>query len=310
MLLKSFILAAAVLVAAPSFAGEAPGASPAPASKAPASPAAAVSSQPPAAQGGTCSACGAPGGGGTCAAPQPGLASQMSEEDWKAYLAKKFAETQEEQQLEPPDPEPFSFSVYRGLRPEPMGEQTIINGAKMNIATLIVEDAPEVVEKAYFETFERMGFRPLVGNVPHSPGVRYLSFRPTGSKNLKTVTLVPNRTGTVILASVGNPEDILVKKPELPDGIPVPPNAQASSTIQQMEPGSTSRTAFFLVKDATADSVREFYRKELPQRGYAPVANGTQQDSETFEKNGGLLTLSAKSHTEPNTVAVSLVWLQ
>jgi hypothetical protein len=306
LLLKSFILAAALLVAAESFAEGAPAASPVPASKA---PAAAVSSQGSAAQGGSCSACGAPGGGGTCDAPQPGTASQMSDEEWKAYVAKKFAEAQEEQP-EPPDPDPFSFSVYRGRRPEPMGEQTIINGAKMNIATLIVEDAPSVVERAYFETFERMGFRPLVGNVPHSPGVRYLSFRPTGSKNLKTVTLVPNRTGTVILASVGNPEDILVKKPQLPDGLPVPPNAEASSSIQQIEPGATSRTAFFLVKGATADSVREFYRKELPQRGYAPVASSAQQDSETFEKNGGLLTVSAKSHTEPNTVAVSLVWLQ
>jgi hypothetical protein len=149
-----------------------------------------------------------------------------------------------------------------------------------------------------------------VGNVPHSPGLRYLSFRPTGSKNLKTVTLVPNRTGTVILASVGNPENILIQKPQLPDGLPVPPNAQAASSIQQMEPGATSRSAFFLVKDASSESVREFYRKELAQRGYAPVQGGGKQDSDTYEKNGGLLTLSAQPHTEPNTVAVSLVWLQ
>lgn len=305
MLLKSFTLAATLLLAAPSFAGGAE----APAAAASKAPAAGASSQPPGSEGGTCSACGAPGGGGTCAAPQPGTASQMSDSDWKAYVAKQFAAAQEEPP-EPPDPDPFSFSVYRGLRPEPMGEQTIINGAKMNIATLIVDDAPDVVAKAYFETFERMGFRPMVGDVPHSPGVRYLSFRPTGSKNLKTVTLVPNRTGTVILASVGNPENILSQKPQLPDGLPVPPNSQAASSIQQMEPGSSSRTAFFLVKDASPESVREFYRKELAQRGYALMKGGGQQDSETYEKEGGLLTLSAQPHTEPNTVAVSLVWLQ
>lgn len=306
MLLKPFALAAALL-AAPSFAG---GAADAPAMSAGKAPAASASSQPPAAQGGSCSACAAPGGGGTCAAPQPQMMEQMSDEEWKAYIAKKFLETEEEQKFEPPDPDPFAFSVYRGMRPEPMGEQTIINGAKMQIATLIVEDAPDVVEKTFFETFERMGFRPMVGNVPHSPGVRYLSFRPTRSKNLKTVTLVPNSTGTVILASVGNPEDILIKKPQLPDGLPVPPNAEASSSIQQMEPGSSSRSAFFLVKGSTPERVREFYRKELPQRGYAPVATGAQQDSEAYEKNGGMMTLSAKPHTEPNTVAVSLVWLQ
>ena len=296
MFLKSLSLAAALLLAAPS-----------PESNASAGKKA-VTSQAPAAQGGSCSACGAPGGGGTCAAPEPGMASTMPDAEWKAHVRKMIAES-EQPQPEPPDPDPFSFSVYRGRRPEPMGQQTIINGAKMHIATLIVEDAPDVVAQTYFETFERMGFRPFVGEVPHSPGVRYLSFRPTNSKNLKTVTLVPSSQGTVILASVGNPEDILVKKPELPGGVPVPPKAEATSAIQQMEPGATSRTAFFLVKDSSLDSVREFYRKELPSRGYARVGDGTQ-DSETFEKNGGLLTVSTKPHTEPNTVAVSLSWLE
>ncbi len=56
----------------------------------------------------------------------------------EAYLDKQFA-AGGGSQVEPPDPDPFSFSVYRGLRPEPMGEQTIINGAKMHIATLIVD---------------------------------------------------------------------------------------------------------------------------------------------------------------------------
>jgi hypothetical protein len=300
-------MAAALLMAAPVFAGSAPKA-PAKATAAPVA-GAAGSSRPQGGQDGTCTACNAPGAEGACAAngappPQP-----MSDEEWKAYIRKKFAESEVEKP-EPVDPDPFAFSVYRGQRPEPMGSQTIINGAQMEIATLIVSDPPAMVEKTYYETFERMGFRPFSGDVPKAPRVRYLSFRPTGSKKLKTVTLVPNGPGTVILASVGNPEDMLVKKPELPGNLPVPPRAEASSAIQQLEGGAAANSALFLVRDSSPEQVREFYRRELSLRGFDPVPKSAQQDSESFEKDGVLVSLSARPHTEPNTVAVSLMWLE
>ncbi len=265
--------------------------------------------KPQAAAGESCTTCGTESEG-TCSAPQAGAASEeISDAEWSEFIRRKLAEAQREPP-EPVDPDPFAFSLYRGMRPEPMGEQTLINGARMEIAQLIVPDAPHEVEKAYYETFERMGFRPLAAEIPNTRGVRYLSFRPTGSKKLKTVTLVPNGSGTVILASVGNPEELLVKKPELPGGLPVPPNAEAASTIQQTEPGAATRTAFFVVKDTTPEVVREFYRQELSQRGYSPVPHSAQEGSESYEKGGMLLSLSARPHTEPNTVAVSLVWLQ
>jgi hypothetical protein len=303
LLLKPFFMAAALLVAAPTLAGS-PGATAAPSAKAKASP------PPQGEQGGTCSACNAPGGGGVCSTPGPEKAQPISDEEWKAYVRKKFAAEAQAEKPEPVDPDPFAFSAYRGRRPEPMGSQTIINGAQMEIATLIVDDPPDVVERTYSEVFERMGFPPLRGNVPKAPGVRYLSFRPTGSKKLKTVTLVPRGAGTVILASVGNPEELLVKKPELPGNLPVPPNARASSAIQQMEGGAAANSSLFLVHDSSPEQVREFYRHELAQRGFQPVPNSAQQDSESFEKDGVLVSILARPHTEPNTVAVSLMWLE
>ncbi|WP_224360342.1 hypothetical protein [Hyalangium versicolor] len=309
MLLKPFSVAVCLWAAVPAFAAGTASPSAKAASGASSSKAAPASAQPAGGQGGTCSACGAPGGGGTCAAPQPGQAPQLSNEEWKEYVRKKLLESEQEAP-EPVDPDPFSFSVFKGRRPEPMGEQTLINGAKMQIATLIVEDSPQDVAQAYYETFVHMGFRPLLGDVPEAPGVRYLSFRPVSSKNLKTVTLVPNGSGTVILASVGNPEEMLVQKPALPGGLPVPPNSEAASAIQQMEPGSSSRSAFFVVNGSTPENVRAFYRSELPRLGFSPIGQSAQQDSESFEKEGVLLTISARPHTDPNTVAVSLVWLE
>ncbi|HYH94532.1 hypothetical protein [Hyalangium sp.] len=304
MLLRSFSIAAVLLAAAPGFAEEASATSATAASQLSAQEASAAA-QSSGAQGGTCTAC-TSGGGDTCSVSQ---AETIPDEEWKEFIRKKLAESQVAKP-EPVDPDPFSFSVYRGRRPEPMGTQTIINGGKMEIATLIVPDPPDVVVQAYYEVFSRMGFRPLVGNVPHSPGVRYLSFRPTGSKKLKTVTLVPSKSGTVILASVGNPEELLVKKPELPGGLPVPPNAQAAATIQQMESGTSSQSSSFVVRASTPEEVREFYRRELARLGYGPVAHSAQQDSESFEKAGVILTLSAKPEKNSNNVVVSLIWLQ
>jgi hypothetical protein len=259
----------------------------------------------------TCESCGAGAAGGTCTAPGAGAAAsrEISDEEWKEYVRGKLAQGEAEKP-EPVDMDPFAFSNYRGRRLEPMGEQTIINGARMKIAQLIVPDDPQTVAQEYFETMDHMGMRPLVGEVPSTRGVRYLSFRPPGSKNLKTITLVPHGKGTIILASVGNPEEMLVKKPELPAGLPVPPNAQAASTIQQVEPGAGSRSAYFVVRQSTVDRVREFYRQQLEQRGFSRVASPGASNTDSFEKGGDMVSVSSSPHTEPGTVAVNIVWMQ
>jgi hypothetical protein len=302
LLLRKALITAALLWAAPSLAGSPPGATSS------AAPQAVVAeSSAPAA--GTCSTCGTPGPGGTCTAQQAGDSQVYTDEEWREFIRGKLAEA-DAPKPEPADADPFAFSVYQGKRPEFMGEQTIINGAKMRIASLIVPDSQQTVAQAYYETFERMGFRPLVGEVPNTRGVRYLSFRPTGSNNLKTITLVPNGQGTIILASVGNPEEMLKKKPELPGEVPVPPRSEAASVIQQMEPGTTSRSAFFVVRESSPEAVRDWYRKELQQRGFASVALAEGQAAEAFEKNGMMVTITARPHTEPGAVAVSLIWFQ
>ena len=297
MFLKKALITAALLAAAPVLAGNPPSAAATPAA--------------PAAQpAGACTSCATPGAQGACTAPgAAGAQEQISDEEWREFVRRKIAE-ESAPRPEPVDPDPFAFSVYRGRRPEFMGEQTIINGAKMRIASLIVPDSQQTVAQHYYEVFERMGFRPLVGEVPNTRGVRYLSFRPSGSQNLKTITLVPHGQGTIILASVGNPEEMLTRKPQLPGEVPVPPRAEAASVIQQLEPGTASRSAFFLVRESTPDTVRAFYRKEMAARGFAPLPTAEAPGSEAYEKSGMMVTISAKPHTEPGAVAVSLIWFE
>jgi hypothetical protein len=299
LLLSKALIIAALLGAAPMPAG-APAAAPAPAAPK------AVVAESSAEAAGTCTACGTAGASGTCTPPS---GETLSDEEWREFVRRKI-EAENTPKPEPVDPDPFAFSVYQGRRPEFMGEQTIINGARMRIASLIVPDSQQTVAQFYYEVFDKMGYRPLVGEIPNTRGVRYLSFRPSGSQNLKTITLVPHGSGTIILASVGNPKDMLTKKPELPGEVPVPPRAEAASVIQQVEPGTASRTAFFVVRESTPDDVRAFYRKEMSQRGFAPLKMGDVEGSDAFEKGGMMVTISTKPHTEPGAVAVSLIWFQ
>ncbi len=304
-LLRPGILTAALLLASPVLSAGKGGA--------PALPLPATGQAAPAA-GSCCANPGGVGAGtGTCAAgtdatPHPGADEEFrqatqSEDAWKAYVRKKFAE----QKTEPPDPDPFAFSVYQGTRPEPMGTQTLINGAKMEVSSLIVNDPLAVVEKAYYEAFVRAGFVPIAGDVVKADGVRFVSYRPYGSRNLKTVTLVPNGRGTIILASVGNPEELIEKKPQLPADVPVPPNAEMPSTIQQVEGNMATRSAFLFVRDTSPEQVREFYRRELPRLGFRPTDSG---EADNYEKGGLLLSISPSPAPEPGSSAVSILWFE
>ncbi|WP_434382559.1 hypothetical protein [Melittangium boletus] len=238
-------------------------------------------------------------------AAKPAPSAAPTKADWQELV--RDAITPSQDAPPPEDPDPFGFSVYRGARPEPMGEQTLINGARMQIATLIVDDAPHIVMNNYADSLEKQGVvNVMVGKVPEVK-LMYMSFRPPGSDNLKTLTFVPHGSGTVILASVGNPEELLERK-NLPDGLPQPPNSEPPTAMQQLEPGLSSRSAFFLVKDSTPAKVMTFYRTELLKRGYVPTPEGESLPGmESYQKAGSVLSITAKVE-DSSGVAVSLVW--
>ena len=55
------------------------------------------------------------------------------------------------------DADPLGFSRYHGRRPEPMGSQTVLNGARMDIASLLVEDPPHAVTAYYLKALSEAG---------------------------------------------------------------------------------------------------------------------------------------------------------
>jgi len=228
--------------------------------------------------------------------------------NWQELVREVTAPTPPEPEP-PPDLDPFAFSTYQGVRPEPMGEQTLINGARMQISSLIVDEPPHIVMKYYEGSLEKVGVANVMRGKVEQAGLLYMSFRPPGSKNLKTLTLVPHGAGTIILASVGNPEDLLAEQKTLPDGLPQPPNAEPPTAIQQLEPGLSSRSAFFVVRASTPQKVRAFYHEELLKRGYSPTpVDEGLPGMESYQKGSSMLSVTAKPHEDPSAVAVSLVW--
>lgn len=253
-------------------------------------------------------------GGGACAAGE-GSDIQFdgrtfeTVEDWREYMLNKLRTgNNPEQMLEPHDPDPFAFSAYKGARPEPMGKQTIINGAQMDVASMIVTDPPHVVETEYLRAFEEAGLKPLRGEIPDTDGVRYLSYRPQHSQKLKTVTLVPNGRGTVILASVGDPSKMLEPKVDVPPGFPVPRGAEPAVAIRTDEPGASSRSTSFVVRNANVNEVRQYFRRELSARGFRPLPGAGETDS--YESANNLISVTARPAADASAVSVSVVWIE
>ena len=59
------------------------------------------------------------------------------------------------------------------------------------------------------------------------------------------------------------------------------------------------------------EQVRAFYRQELPRRGFAVVPDADALPGvETWQKRNTLLAISVQPHSEPSSVAVSLMWLE
>lgn len=254
--------------------------------------------------GETC--CTAGGAGQGCA---PGAASEgqagpyRDAETWREHMRQQLASPPAH--VEPPDPDPFAFSTFRGVRPEPMGSETLIGGAVMRIASLTVDLPPHEVERYYLDSFAKAQVAPMRGVIPNTRGVRYLSYRPPGSKNLKTLTLIPAGPGTVVMASVGDPSP-MVESPRV--DFPRPPGAERGVYIQQSEGGAANRTHTFRVRGVTAPQVRDFYRRELAARGFSREQGGAE--AETFTNGPNLVSISLHADREPGAVVVNVVWLR
>lgn len=242
-------------------------------------------------------------------ADEHAASTPRTEQDWKAFVQQQLA-AMDKPHLEPVDPDPFAFSTYKGVRPEPMGEQTIINGSKMRIASLVVEEPPHVVEGEYMRMYDAQKVPAFRGEVPNTRGVRYLAFRPTGSKNLKTITLIPRGRGTVVLASIGDPSRMLLRQSDLPAGVPLPDNATAAASIAQTESGARSHTSSYVIRGTTVEQVRAFFRQELVKQGFTGREGAGPGGVDAYERGTLQLSVSAQPAQEAGAVTLSVVWIE
>jgi len=209
---------------------------------------------------------------------------------------------------EPPDPDPFGFGSYRGRRPQYM-DTSVVNGATLAIAHLLTDDPPEQVLLTYREQFKRAKVVLVEGAPEEAPGMRYLSFRPEGSKRLKTVTLLPHGKGTMILVSVGDPSPMLDPSSL---GLDLPMPRGAGQVVQSTQgEGGRQRHASFEVRGLFPTAVMQFYEDEMPRRGYrrGQLVEGAVGSPLTFTRGEEQVTITATSAPTTGSSRVTVMWI-
>ena len=204
-----------------------------------------------------------------------------------------------------PAEDPFAFGTYQGRRPQYM-DTSVVNGARMAIAHLEVKDPPHVVLEWYRRELLQRGL-PVIEGSPKR-GMRYLSFRPKGSAQLRTVTLLPKGRGTLILVSIGDPSPMFRAPAQRQFDLPMPNGAGPMITSRQGEAG-TQLHGSFEVTGMGPDVVRAFYEAELPRRGYQREAWAEGPPGPvTWRRDREQLTLHVLPTTDPTTARVSILW--
>jgi hypothetical protein len=211
---------------------------------------------------------------------------------------------------EPPDPDPWSFSEYKRQRPQFL-DFAHVNGARFAMAQLDVKDPPEEVLKTYRTQLALAGITAMEGAPEEGHGMHYLSFRPPGSHNLKTITLLPHGPGTLILASIGDPSPML--KPDLDgDHFPRPPGAEAMVRTALGEAATgQQRQGTFVVHGLRPQAVLQFYAEVLPESGYQ-LADPLEENPYgplTFDGGRERITVSAAPDVNDGDSRVSVLWL-
>ena len=210
---------------------------------------------------------------------------------------------------EPPDPDPFGFGTYRGLRAEPM-QDAVINGARFQIASLILKEPPDVVIQTYRAQLKQAGITPIEGAPPEGHGMRYLSFHPENSRRLRTLTVIPQGGGTVVLVSVGDPRPMLEQPKDANVDLPIPPGAGQLITTSFGIVKPDERHAFFEVDGLSPSAVVAFYVEEMPKRGFKRLTEQPKVGARIFFKRpGDLWTVAVTEGPSVGTSRVELMRL-
>ncbi len=164
----------------------------------------------------------------------------------------------------------FAFANYGDVKPqEDLGQSAKLGDAKVRMASLFVPDPVEVVSEYYQNSLAERGVFYERGLLQKD--VAMVAFRDPADGFMRTLTLIQQGRGTVVLAAIGDPRKVVASKGKtLPADWPMPP-VKGEPIDAEFTEGAvvqTTRSAVLAAPDPV--EVMKFYLKELAALGWKP----------------------------------------
>jgi hypothetical protein len=206
----------------------------------------------------------------------------------------------------------FDFGVLQGHEPMAIGDETVINGSVMRMATLFVPLPAMEVIRRYNIQLHNNGVMAIYGQPLGPDGPLYLTFHQARSNVRRTITVLPHGQTSTVLLSVGDPSTMQEHVDSIPAALPHPAGAK-SVIVDEIHDGASRQTdvAFQWPKN-TVPSAKQYYVQELIKGGFRPEQstwNADKTDSwhQAFERGGENLVVALDKQNDG--VQVSMLWI-
>jgi hypothetical protein len=219
-------------------------------------------------------------------------------------------------QMVPVDPsQPLAFAAYRGQLPEKLSDDSVINGVHMQMGQLHVNDSCDEVAQGYMSQLLQNDIHPMHAAPANDKDIQYLSFRPAGSKFMKTITLVPQNGRCVVLASIGDPVALQKAPTRLPEGVP---NLSRTRDISVTESRDGDQQQVNINYTGTSPSLKaaaQSLTAQMKEMGYTEEKSTfdgetSQMWRKTFSRGQSSMTFTVACFADGADVFVTIFWVQ
>jgi hypothetical protein len=208
----------------------------------------------------------------------------------------------------------FDFGVLGGHEPLPLGDESVINGAPMRIATLPVGLPADEVLRRYSEQLRLNGVAAMTGQFQGKQGPHYLTFLPQGSSARRTIIIFPEGEMSTVVFSVGDPGRMAENTAAIPAGLPHP-DAVVGVVVDETRDGMKRQTdvAFTWPKHGVPEA-KQYYQAELKKSGFRTQSSTWNNDApgayhQNFARGTENLGLTLDKDPDGDGVRVGMLWI-
>jgi hypothetical protein len=174
-----------------------------------------------------------------------------------------------------------------------VGDSLEVNGQPMQLSVFYTPDAPRTVAMFYAQAFQARGVTPIVSGDPQLAHVS--GFDPKDGLQ-RFISALPQPDGqTLVMVGVTNPR----RPPRFTRGaqeagFPVPQENRAYLGYRSNDSGAQAESGQF-VSSLTPAAVLDFYRRELPARGWAERKDDGSASMAVFSREGTLISVAVQA---------------